>query len=89
MVFDEFEPIGTRTVPDLLALLISQYANVHRREGSRAWLPQDILRDPLEPERLSPSAEAHRTNSIAADYRRLRAERLANMEKDKAEANEE
>lgn len=88
-MFDEFEPIGTRTTPDLLALLIAQYANVHRREGARALLPQDILADPLLPERLTPQQEAHRANSIAADYRRLRAERLANMERDNPKPNEE
>jgi len=89
MVFDQFEPIGTRTTPDLLSLLISQYMNVHRKQGSRVWLPQDILGDPSLPPRLSAQEEAHRTGAIAADYRRLRAERLASMEKVKSGDSEE
>ena len=79
VAFDAFEPIGSRTTPDLLALLIAMTANLYRKEGSRAWLPQDVLDNPLLPRRLSPREEARRTADIAAEYRRLRAERLAKM----------
>jgi hypothetical protein len=79
VAFDAFEPIGTRTTPDLLALLISLTANLYREKGKRAWLPQDILANPLLPDRLTEEEEARRTASVAADYRRLRAERLAKM----------
>ena len=77
MAFDKFEPIGTRTVPDLLAFLSVLYLNRHRKEGLRAFMPQDILDDPLLPRRNEPDVEARRTAAVAADYRRLRAERLA------------
>ena len=77
MAFDAFEPIGSRTTPDLLAFLITLYANTHRKPGSRPWLPQDVLHDPLAPRRLTEAEEGQRTRQLAADYRRLRAERLA------------
>jgi hypothetical protein len=77
MAFDAFEPIGTRVVPDLLALLTSLFYNVNRKPKSRPWLPQDVFADPLAPRRLSEREEAVRVGAVAADYRRLRAERLA------------
>jgi hypothetical protein len=79
VAFDEFEPIGTRTTPDLLALLIALTANLYRKKGDRPMLPRDILPDPLLPPRLTREEEARRTAEVAADYRRLRAERLAKM----------
>lgn len=79
VAFDSIEPIGTRTTPDLLALLISLLANVYRREGARAVLPQDILADPLQARRLSEAEEQQRISAMAGDYRRLRAERLSKM----------
>lgn len=80
MAFDEFEPIGTRTVPDLMAVLVSLLGNVYRKEGTRPWLPQDVFSDPLLPRRLAPQEEAQRTAAVMGDYRRLRAERLAAAE---------
>lgn len=77
VAFDAFEPIGSRTVPDLLALLIALTGNIWRDKGKRALIPEDIFPDPLAPPRLSPQEEAKRIGSIAGDYRRLRAERLA------------
>lgn len=77
MAFDAFEPIGTRVVPDLLALLTTLFYNANRPAKARPWLPQDVLADPLAPRRLNPREEAQRTGAIAGDYRRLRAERLA------------
>lgn len=85
VAFDGFEPIGSRTTPELLALLISVQANQWKSKGDRPVLPQDILPDPLAPARLDPRQEAQRVGAIAADYRRLRAERLAKM----AESSEE
>lgn len=82
MVFDRFEPIGSRTVPELLALLTALTANQWKQKGDRLLLPQDILPDPLAPRRLTPAEEGQRTRQVAADYRRLRAERLAKMEHD-------
>jgi hypothetical protein len=79
MAFDRYEPIGTRTTADLLALLVSLFYNVNRPEGARTWLPQDVLSDPLAPRRLSPDEEAARVGVVMQDYRRLRAERLAKM----------
>lgn len=79
VAFDAFEPIGSRTTPDLLALLATIQLNLNRRKGTRPLIPQDILADPLAAPRLSEREEARRTTSIAADYRRLRAERLARM----------
>ena len=77
MAFDAFEPIGTRVVPDLLALLTSLFYNVNRKPKARPWLPQDVLADPMAPRRLSPEEEGQRVRSVMGDYRRLRAERLA------------
>lgn len=77
MAFDEFEPIGTRTTPDLLALLVSVTTNLWSGKGARTVLPQDILDSPLYPRRYSPHEEARRIGAVGADYRRLRAERLA------------
>lgn len=79
VAFDRLEPIGTRTTPDLLALLITLTANLYRAKGQRAWLPQDVFPNPLLPRRLSTVEEAGRLAAIGADYRRLRAERLARM----------
>ncbi len=79
VAFDSIEPIGSRVTPDLLALLISLFVNVYSKPGTRALLPQDVLADPLAARRLSEQEEAERTGQMAADYRRLRAERLAKM----------
>jgi hypothetical protein len=79
IAFDRYEPIGTRTTPDLLALLIAATVNPWRKKGARALLPQDVFPDPLAPRRLTPPEEARRTAQIGADYRRLRKERLAKM----------
>lgn len=73
------EPIGPRTVPDLIATLIALTANLYREKGKRAWLPQDVFPNPLAPRRLSVAEEQARIGQIGADYRRLRAERLAKM----------
>lgn len=78
--FDRFEPIGTRTTPELLALLISVQANQWRGKHDRAMLPQDILPDPLAPKRLTQAEEAARGRQVAGDYRRLRTQRLAMMD---------
>ena len=78
--FDQYEPIGTRTTPELLAGLISITVNQWRSKGERLLLPQDILPDPLAPRRLTPAEEAQRTRQAATDYRRLRAERLAKQQ---------
>lgn len=77
MAFDDFEPVGTRTLADLLALLTTSYLNVHRKPGSRPLLPQDLLDNPLLPRRTSAGEETSRRMTVMADYRRLRAERLA------------
>jgi hypothetical protein len=66
-------------IPDLLALLIAQQANLWRKESSRAVLAQDIFPDPLAPERLSKAEEQKRIGQVGGDYRRLRAERLARL----------
>lgn len=80
MAFDAFEPIGTRTTPDLLALLISTTVNMWSAKNARPVMPQDILDSPLYARRLSPQEEAVRIATVGADYRRLRAERLASKE---------
>lgn len=85
VAFDGFEPIGSRTTPELLALLVSVIANQWKSKSDRLVLPQDILHDPLAPVRLDPAQEGARVRTIASDYRRLRAERLAKM----AESSEE
>lgn len=85
MAFDRFEPIGSRTTPELLAVLISVMANQWKGKSDRLVLPQDILHDPLAPVRLDPAQEGARVRAVASDYRRLRAERLAKM----AESSEE
>lgn len=79
VAFDSFEPIGTRTTPELLAVLVSMQANLYKKKGDRPVLPQDVLPDPMAPQRLSQAEEAQRTRAVAGDYRRLRAERLAKM----------
>ncbi len=84
VAFDAFEPIGTRTTPDLLALLIALTLNLYRKKGDRPVLPRDILDDPLLPRRLTPAEEAQRTAHIAAEYRRGWAERRAKMEAEQA-----
>ncbi len=76
-MFDSFEPIGTRVVPDILALLTALFYNVNRKHGARPWMARDILDDPLEPRRLSAAEEADRVAHVHFDYKRLRAERLA------------
>lgn len=88
IAYDQLEPIGPRVVPDLLALLIVQQANLYRRKGARAWLPQDIFPDPLAPSRLSERQEEQRKGQIGADYRRLRAERLARLAAEQEQAEQ-
>lgn len=79
MAFDRYEPISTRTTPDLLALIYTATVNPWLKKGARALLPQDVFPDPLAPRRLTPQEEAQRVGQVMADYRRLRAERLAKM----------
>ena len=76
-VYGEMEPFGPRVVPDLLALLIALTYNMNRKVGARPLLPVDVHPDPLAPRRLSEAEEAGRKLRVMADYRRLRAERLA------------
>ena len=80
VAFDAYESLSTRTTPELLAVLIAIQANQWKAKGERLLLPQDILPDPAAPRRLSPGEEARRTGQVMADYRRLRAERLAKAE---------
>lgn len=87
--FDRYEPIGSRTVPELLALLAAMQANQWKGKGDRMLLPQDILPDPMAPARLSPAEEGQRTRSLAADYRKLRAERLARDKMDPNDTSEQ
>jgi len=84
MAFDRYEPIGTRTTPDLLALIYTATVNPWLKKGSRALLPQDVFPDPLAPRRLSPQEEAQRVAGVMADYRRLRKERLARLAAEQA-----
>jgi hypothetical protein len=86
VAYDSLEPIGPRVVPDLLAVLTSIVYNANRKPKSRAWLPQDIFPAPMQPPRLSPQEEARRVGAIAADYRRLRKERLARLAEEQKEA---
>lgn len=85
-MFDEFEPIGTRTVPDLLALLLALTANIHRKAGTRAHSSLDFLANPLSPRRLSAPEEKARGMAVMGDYRRLRAERLARKAEEERQA---
>lgn len=77
IAFDYFEPIGTRTTPQLLAELIALTANVWRKEGARPFRAADFLLDPFAAPRVSVRREEERKGEIIGDYRRLRAERLA------------
>lgn len=77
VAFDAFEPIGTRVVPDILALLTALMLNVHRKPGTRPLFARDILDDPLLARRNTAAEEADRVAHVQFDYKRLRAERLA------------